>query len=141
MSDFSKLVGKTIVAIEGATVGAERVTIVCSDLTRFSLYHLQDCCERVRVEDVAGNPQDLIGRVVALADESSNKDNPPDYADSFLWTFYRPRTHGGDITIRWLGESNGYYGESVECDVDAVPLESLTPAQQVLRDVALERGA
>jgi hypothetical protein len=141
MSEFSKLVGKTIVAIEGAKVRSERIAFICSDLSRFSLSHCRECCESVLVEELIGDPQDLIGHVVALADESTNRDNPPEDTDSFLWTFYRIRTHGGDLTIRWLGESSGYYSEDVNCAVDTVPMESLTPEQQVLRDIVLERGA
>lgn len=140
MHEFSELTGKTIIAIEGAEKGSECVTITCSDLTRFVLYHSQDCCETVQVEDVAGEPGDLIGHVVALAEETSNNENPPPHADSWTWTFYRIRTHGGDLTLRWLGESNGYYGEHASLDVKTVDLSDLTPHQQVLRDVALERA-
>lgn len=140
MSNFSDLAGKTIIAIDGATKGSECIVITCADLSRFVLRHSQDCCESVQVEDVAGEPSDLVGHVVSLAEEASNSDNPPPHTDSWTWTFYRLRTHGGDLTIRWLGESNGYYGETAQLDVMAVDISDLTPKQQVLRDVALERG-
>lgn len=151
VASFEDLKGKTIIAIDGAVKGSDRITITCADLKRFVLQHHQSCCERVLVEDVAGEPADLVGHAVMLAEETTNRENPPEYwcspssdfgsgSDSFTWTFYKLRTHGGDVTIRWLGESNGYYGEGVDVDVNDVKLTDLTPEQQARRDVVLERG-
>ncbi len=140
VASFEDLKGKTIIAIDGAVKGSDRITITCADLKRFVLQHHQSCCERVLVEDVAGEPAELVGHAVMLAEETTNRENPPEYSDSFTWTFYKLRTHGGDVTIRWLGESNGYYGEGVDVDVNDVKLTDLTPEQQARRDVVLERG-
>jgi len=71
--------------------------------------------------DIVGDREDIIGVPVLLAEEVKHEqdDNPqgveiPDYQDSFTWTFYKLATIKGSITIRWYGESNGYYSESVE---------------------------
>lgn len=114
---FSELVGKTITAVSGER-GDEVLAFVCSDGTEYRLYHSQDCCEHVRIEDICGDMADIIGSPVLVADESTSDENPqgvkPEYQDSFTWTFYKIDTAKGGVTIRWYGESNGYYSESVD---------------------------
>lgn len=69
----------------------------------------------MRVEDTVGVLSDLVGSPITLAEESTNSDNPPPGGDgSHTWTFYRFATAKGYVTLRWLGESNGYYSEAVD---------------------------
>jgi len=110
--DVNDMIGKTFSKItsDGWTVDFE------NDEVRYTLYHNQDCCEDVRVEDVIGDLEDLVGWPILIAREDSNADDPGTCnSESYTWTFYNFATFKGYVTIRFLGESNGYYSEEVSC--------------------------
>lgn len=89
------------------------ITFVSASSGTWQMRHDQDCCEHVRIEEVIGDLDDLVDSPILDARVESNSDNPPINADSWTWTFYILRTQKGTVTLRWLGESNGYYSESV----------------------------
>ena len=107
---FSDLRGLTLCAIFCA-VGDDVVTLIEASGRKFRMFHYQDCCESVSVEDIVGDIADLIGEPIVMADEETSEG--PDCGDSTLWTFYKLATSKGYVTIRWLGTSNGYYSERV----------------------------
>jgi hypothetical protein len=113
---LSVLTNRTIEKIE---LGDEHMLITCTDGEVFQAYHMQDCCEHVRIYDTQGDVNDLIGsRIIAASEEADNAypdDIPePKYTDSFTWTLHRFETESGKVVVvRWLGESNGYYSERV----------------------------
>lgn len=113
---FSDLLGKTLVSVVGK-VGDDAIDFRTTEGETFRLYHEQDCCETVSVEDICGDLADLVGSPITQAEESTSDVNPPgvtiEYQDCFTWTFYRIATAKGQVVIRWYGESNGYYSESV----------------------------
>ena len=121
--DFSVLKGETLTSVVGADAGSEGIVFTCASGNRFKLFHDQDCCESVRINDIIGDVNDLIGRPLILVEVSTNsKDYPSDIPkpandygeESFTWTFYRLGTVLGHVDIRWIGESNGYYSEGVD---------------------------
>lgn len=113
---IEELLGKTLKSIDNTS---DEIRFFAEDGSEWRMYHEQDCCESVRVEDIAGNLTDLIGSPILQAEESTSEENPegvtPEYQDeSFTWTFYKLATAKGYVTIRWYGDSNGYYSESVD---------------------------
>ena len=118
--NVSDLIGKTFDSV--ANIDNERVRFHSEAGQSYAMYHSQDCCEHVYLEDVCGDLADLENTPILSASEDSSHDanpvgvSPPnDYTDdSFTWTFYNFRTIKGSVTLRWYGSSNGYYSESVD---------------------------
>jgi hypothetical protein len=109
------LLGKTIHTIERNRHNDDELTFYTTDGKKYIMGHDQECCESLHIEDLAGDLNDLLDSPIIQAEESSNEDNPPaNHDDCFLWTFYRLATAKGQVVIRWLGESNGYYGVGVD---------------------------
>jgi hypothetical protein len=112
---FETLKGQVVTKI---TASDDTISFETQDGSSYLMYHSQDCCESVYVESIVGDLDDLLDSEVLLAEEVSNE-TPPDwtadkYAESYTWTFYKLATRKGYVDIRWFGESNGYYSESVE---------------------------
>lgn len=116
--EFSGLLGKVITKIEGAIENSKEIKFTMDNGDQYLFYHYQDCCELVSVEDIEGDFTDLLNSPITMAEESTSNENPEGFVkryqdDSFTWTFYRLATVKGYVTIRWYGESNGYYSEDV----------------------------
>lgn len=114
---ISELMEKTLIKIENND--DEELIFITEDEKRYRMWHDQDCCECVSIEEIVGDLDDLIGTPILQAEEVIHlEENPPGVViprdqDSFTWTFYKLSTIKGSVTIRWYGSSNGYYSESV----------------------------
>ena len=117
MTDFKELEFKTLISIDhivGQTAldGQDRLIFTTRCGKRYEMYHSQDCCESVNIEDICGDLEDLLDTPVFLAEEVSNFKEGGG-CGSETWTFYKIVTAKGGVTIRWYGTSNGYYSEEV----------------------------
>ena len=112
---IEELKGLVITKIEGLSEGQDSV-IFTTNNGRYLMYHNQDCCESVSIESVYGDIDDLLNHPIVIAEENSHHDSiyPNVESESWTWTFYKLATVKGYVDIRWYGQSNGYYSESVD---------------------------
>jgi hypothetical protein len=128
--EIGEFIGKTFMRVQKIKLGTaytrdgDIVVLVfeMKDGTKYRMYHDQDCCEYVYLEDVIGDLKDLVGVPILKASEDSNTDEMDgtgpldDNDESHTWTFYNISTIKGTVTLRWYGTSNGYYSESVDIE-------------------------
>jgi hypothetical protein len=118
---LTDILGKTIKEISGAEQYSDIISLKFTDGTSADFYHEQSCCEKVQVEEIIGDIEDLIAYPLLVAEEVTNIDNSELLEskrfnvdiDSYTWTFYKFSSIKGSVTIRWLGTSNGCYSERV----------------------------
>lgn len=116
MESFGILKGKVFSDIKADN---ERVTFYINDIARYSLYHVQSCCETVEIDDIVGDLSDLIGKEIIKAEEIQSDTDLPDgisedYFESWTYSFYYLHTLDSCVTIKFFGTSNGYYSETAE---------------------------
>ena len=119
--DISDMINKTMVRVEQTEVGGEDALVMeTDDGMVYTFAHSRDCCESVTIESITGDLSDLVGSPLTMAEESSQDGKeaglafPNEYTpDSSTWTFYKFATLKGYVDVRFFGESNGYYSESV----------------------------
>jgi hypothetical protein len=99
--------------LKNLEVGGEQIDFITHNGIEFVMLHEQDCCERVVVEDVCGEVEDLTNTMILRASSDSRVATEDEASESGTWTFYNISSIKGSLTIRWLGTSNGYYSEGV----------------------------
>lgn len=117
MEIMQRFVGREVNSVSTIASNDEHADLVAivlrfADGSAMMLWHDQDCCETVYIEDINGNWDDLIGRPLLVAEERSSGKMDVECGDE-QWTFYTFRSEAGSVDVRWIGSSNGYYSTSV----------------------------
>lgn len=114
-NDIEALVGEHLSSVSGLDEGSDEVVFVCESGFAIKLYHEQDCCEHVVLNDFDCDVDDFSGaKVLSFEEVEGESIVDDDDMDSQTWTFYKLETDRGGLSMRWLGSSNGYYSESVD---------------------------
>jgi hypothetical protein len=114
------LVGQTIKAVSPTELesGDKEITLTTIDPAgkehTYRFYHEQDCCEHVAISKVKGDLTHLHNQPITATSE--NVTGGETCWGSQTVTVYTFTTAAGTVTVTWLGESNGYYSESVSFD-------------------------
>lgn len=111
--NFFELKGQTIKSID---IGKDSIDFE-TDLGKYHISHGQDCCEVVRFVKTVGDINNLLNSPITLAQD--DHPNDPDWYsdryrdDSHTWTAFFLETEKGRVEFWALGESNGWYGETM----------------------------
>lgn len=114
--NVSVLLGKTLIEIKKDPFDKKLIFITSCGFI-FHMYHDQECCEEVNLEEVIGELEDLIGVPILIAERRESNTDPkilPYAWNTQKWTFYELATINGRATLKWYGTSNGNHSESVE---------------------------
>ena len=109
--NFEQLTGMTITAVVYKETNESLLIHLNTHV--LEMIHHQDCCETVYLADVVGSFEDLIG--YPLLEVSETIVNNELIGESSTASYYNFRTIKASVQLRWVGESNGYYSETVDC--------------------------
>ena len=95
VNTYDELIGQTVNRIEvlqtgelfedGDEVKDDEIWFMFENGKTYKMFHPQDCCESVVIDDINGDMDDLIGEPLLKAEEVSADD--PSASESGTWTF------------------------------------------------------
>lgn len=112
-----ELAGKTIINLDDSANGDLRFTM--DDGSVYEMGYIPDCCATCDIESGLSDLQAMVGQKLVSVSMDTSSERPADVAkpeyepESQTWTFYTFRSNEATAQLRWFGESNGYYSESV----------------------------
>ena len=109
--NIEQLTGMTITAV--VYKESDESLLIHLNTHVLEMIHHQDCCETVYLADVVGSFEDLIGYPLLEVSESIVDIATEDMSSTA--SYYNFKTVKASVQLRWVGESNGYYSETVNC--------------------------
>lgn len=102
-------------------ISDDDILITTEGNNQFRFYHDQECCESVYIYDCNDDLKVLENKKLESVfydcihnvdpDDITNSDQ---YRESFTWTNVYFVTNEKTVCVRWYGESNGYYNETID---------------------------
>lgn len=115
-ANWHDLKGQLITRVVASAIDDE-VTVYTTGIN-LRAYHQSACCESVRLIRTEGDIENLAGATILNAEDDSGAQDPDwhkePYEYSHTWTKLTLNTTKGDVHFWFLGESNGYYGETLD---------------------------
>jgi len=121
-NDFFTLKGQIVRKIQALNGHSLHIL---TDKYKYNLYHEQDCCEFVRLAKIIGDIDNILNEEIIFAEEDGGAKDPDwatdyNYDDSHTWTKFVLATKNANVEFWFLGESNGYYSESISIKVEEI---------------------
>ena len=110
-SKFEQIQGMTITAVVYKETNESLLIHLNTHV--LEMIHHRDCCETVYLADVVGSFEDLIGYPLLEVSESIVDITTADYSSTA--SYYNFKTIKASVQLRWVGESNGYCSETIDC--------------------------
>ena len=110
-SKFEQIQGMTITAV--VYKEDDESLLIHLNTHVLEMIHHQGCCETVYLADVVGSFEDLIGYPLLEVSESIVDIGNSDISSTA--SYYNFKTVKASVQLRWIGESNGFYSETVDC--------------------------
>lgn len=85
-----------------------------TDKKHYKMFHRQDCCENVFIQDIVGDLDDLVNSQIIVAELFEKEEK--ECGHDVLYSFYTFRTNKGTVQIIWGADLETHYSVSVDIE-------------------------